>query len=114
MIGIYSQLTHSKLIPVLFRDAMAPLLLLCILTIAKVFALKLGKLAHIRPSRITEELKFLRSVVISENEQQFEQESWLRLPAKAFYEAHVCVEGARAWIKTEHLGKDPNTPVIYS
>ena len=33
-------------------------------------------------------------------------------PAKANFEVHVVVEGARAWIKTEHLGEDPNLAVI--
>ena len=43
----------------------------------------------------------------SEDEQKFKWESWLRLPARANFKAHVGVQGARAWIKIEHLGEDP-------
>ena len=55
---------------------------------------------------------FVISGSFSENEQQFEQEYWLQPPAKANFEAHVVVEGARAWIKTEHLGEYPEPAPI--
>ena len=29
------------------------------------------------------------------------------------FEAHVGAEGARVWIKSEHLGEDPKPPEIY-
>lgn len=58
IIGIKSQFTRSKWVPVLFKDAIAPLLLLCILMIAEMFRLIFGKPAQIRPCGITRGFKF--------------------------------------------------------
>ncbi len=53
---------------------------------------------------------FVISGGFSESGEQFETESWLRLPVGADFDAHVGSEGARVWIKSDHLGEDPKPP----
>ena len=55
---------------------------------------------------------FVISGGFSESGEQFETESWLRLPVGADFDAQVGNQGARVWIKSDHLGDDPKPPAV--
>lgn len=46
----------------------------------------------------------------SENGEEFEAESWLRLPLGSDFNASVVAKGARVWIKSDHLEENPTAP----
>ena len=64
MIGIKSQFIRSKCVPVLLKDAMALLLLLCIFMIAEMFLLKFAKAGPHQTMRNNKGIEVLWLVVV--------------------------------------------------
>ncbi len=48
----------------------------------------------------------------SEDNENFIKDSWLRLPVGHGFKAVAGPEGARVWIKSEHLAETPKRPVV--
>ena len=47
----------------------------------------------------------------TEGEETFESQSWLRLPKGSSFQAQAGPEGARVWLKRDHLAVAPRAPV---
>ncbi len=50
----------------------------------------------------------------AEGNETFGQDSWLRLPVGHAFECMAGPEGARVWIKSEHLAETPTRPALES